>query len=432
METVELADYQVEEVFVRQQKVADLRWDKGQLWVLTEGGWLAWDAALNPIDRPGVPDEEIAPLPVEAPFPGVSQWTDGLEIQVAGLNQAAIWNGEWEVWPFAASAVGEGVWGTLDGRILSSEGELLGRVPGRVTAVERIPGGVAAGTEKGVYVVRDGSLQELSVGNAICGNFVTGATRFKGELVVATFDAGACRFDGDRWHRIEGLPSEMLNDVTVWKGAVWFATAEGLSRWDGQKVRTYPTGAGAGGVGTQHHAVGAVASGDKLWVVDSAGPNSFDGKKWGHYRYEMHGTAWQAAAACGSEAWFGAEDAGVSGYDGRWTSMDARKGLPDDWVMAVDCDGERAWAGTYQDGTWEWDGRRWSEVKGIGDDWVLSLAHRKGELWVGTMDGLYLAGKGRVRGLPDERVHQLTVDGDLLLVGTERGFAVVSRRKLVK
>ena len=125
--------------------------------------------------------------------------------------------------------------------------------------------------------------------------------------------------------------------------------------------------------------------------------------------------------------WVASEDAGVSHWTGRrWEHFDGTSGLPDDWVMAVACAGPgQAWAGTYRDGTWFYDGLRWTQVPGV-DDWTLSLAAEGDGVWIGTLDGVYGVTPEQTVEVwsPDPRVHQLTVSEGLLLVGSENGLAV--------
>lgn len=333
------------------------------------------------------------------------------------------WRPEEVVLP-ATAASSEG-WGLANGAVLDDQG-LVGRVPGRVTALEKVGDAWFVGTADGLYLL-DGDTTRLTPEGQICGNFVTGAVEYQGQVVVSTFDRGACRFDGQRWHPIEGLPTTLLNDVAVYEGALWFATGEGLVRTDLSSVQVIPSeGAPRGRPGTHHRAVNDVAVGERFWTVDLLGPVSVtDEGHWRRHRYNVFGTSHQSLAVCGEVAVSATEDAGLAIYDGRsWRQHDAQGSLPDDWVMAVEClDADTVWAGLYDDGLWSWDGRRWTQVP-VADPWVLSLAHDGDQLWVGTMGGLYRPGEELPIWTPDPRVHQLSVEGERLYVGTEGGLAV--------
>ena len=272
-----------------------------------------------------------------------------------------------------------------------------------------------------------------------CPSMLMGATVHQGELVVAGFRGGACRFDGQAWHRVEGLPTDMLNDVLADGETLWWATSEGLVRQVGADLEVMPlhtAKTAPGAPATHHRQVSGLAMGERMWVSDVVGPISVSrGGRWRRHRRSVWGTSHQDVAACGSDAWVASEDAGVSHFDGRrWRHHDAETGLPDDWIMAVACDGDgQAWAGTYQDGLWAWDGLEWSRVPGLPEDWIQALAWGPEGLWVGTMTGLFHVGEAgvqRVEGLPHASVHDIErVDGqggadEKLLVSTEGGLAV--------
>ncbi len=336
------------------------------------------------------------------------------------------WHPEEVVVP--ATAAGPGAWGLANGSILDDEG-VVGRVPGRVTALERVGQAWFVGTADGLYRL-DQDLVRLTPEGQICGNFITGTATYRDELIVSTFDRGACRFDGQRWHRID-LPTELVNDVAVHDDSLWFATGSGLVRTDLESVETFPAaswGLERGSPGTHHRAVNDVAVGERFWSVDVLGPVSRDAQGyWRRHRFSVYGTSYQAVAACGEVAVASSEDAGLTIFDGRrWRQHDANGALPDEWVMAVECDSADAvWAGLYDDGLWFWDGRAWSQQP-VPDLWILSLARSQDELFIGTMGGLFLS-SGEEIWTPDPRVHHLEVSEETVYVGTEGGLAVYSR-----
>ena len=354
-------------------------------------------------------------------------------VKVACRRAAAIFDGSLRVVDVPATAAGP-VWGTGDGRLIDDEG-VLARVPGAVTAVEGLPGGaLAIGTADGLYLLSDDGLARLTPEGQICGNFAMGTAWWRGRPVVATFDHGACVLNEDgRWQDIPGLPSTMVNDVLADGDDLWLATSGGLARTDGVRTEVFPVAdweAPRGAPGTHAAAVNALAKGWRVWAADVVGPVSIDRRgQWRRDRLYVYGTSYQAAAACGGEAWFASEDAGVSWTDGlHWAHHDASTGLPDDWIMAVACDGEgRGWAGTYQDGVWRYDGMAWSEIAGLPDPWVLSLHWDGAGLWAGTMGGLYrhtdAGGWVEVTPwLPSPVVHDVAVGRGRALVGTEAGL----------
>ncbi|MCP4806440.1 MAG: hypothetical protein GY884_13950 [Proteobacteria bacterium] len=353
----------------------------------------------------------------------------GAEVRVACMFTSFTYDGELHEVGLPATAAHPEAWGLRSGQVVGDDGR-IGGVPGRVTSLAALPGGWAVGTEDGLYLLDHRGQRRVTPEGQICGNFVTGVAEYEGEILVTTFQDGACRFDGHAWTRIEGLPGELANDVVVHDGLAYFGTSHGLGVWDGEEMALIDkTPTGRGKPGLQHDVVTALASGDRLWMSDLVGPVSVDDEGyWRRHRYSVFGMSYQAAAACGDEAWVGSEDAGVSHWTGRrWEHFDGSDGLPDDWVMAVACDGTYGYAGTYQDGTWRWDGRAWTQLD-VPDGWTLSLAVADEGLYVGTLGGLFLVGDQTVElPAPDARVHQLTVSDSRVYVGTEGGLTVLAR-----
>lgn len=363
-------------------------------------------------------------------------------VRIAAQRGAVIYDGELNTLPVAAVAAGP-LWGTSDGRLVEAEpGQPVverARLPSAPRAILALPDGViAVATGAGLYAYDAGGLHRLSPGGQLCGPSLMGATRFQGALVAASFDHGACVQGADgAWSALMGLPTTLLNDALATTDALWLGTANGLARWDGQHMQLFGAAAWTdlpGRHAVNHDAVNALAQGSRLWALDVVGPTSIDASgRWRRHRLNVYGTSYQEVAACGEEAWFASEDAGLTWTNGRrWRVHDLATGLPDDWIMAVACDGPgTAWAGTYQDGVWRYDGARWAPLPGGPEPHVQALLWDGEALWVGTADGLYRWAGGqwrRLDGLPSPSVHELTLDGDRVLVATEAGLAVYGRQ----
>lgn len=362
-------------------------------------------------------------------------------VRIAAQRGAVIFDGALTVLDVPAVAAGP-LWGTADGRLVEAEpGQPVrerARLPSPARTVEALPDGwVAVATKTGLYRYDTGGLRRWTPGGQLCGPFLMGATRFQGALVAASFDHGACvqRPDG-AWEALSGLPSTMINDALATTDALWLATAAGLTRWDGARAEVFGAAgweAEPGAHGVNHDAVNALAQGARLWALDVVGPTSIDGGgRWRRHRLNVYGTSYQEVAACGEEAWFASEDAGLTWTNGRrWRVHDLATGLPDDWVMAVACDGPgQAWAGTYQDGVWRYQGGRWRQVPGLDEPHVQALLWDGEALWVGTAAGLFRWQGGQwepVRGVPSGSVHEITLVDGQILVATEAGLVVYGR-----
>lgn len=281
-------------------------------------------------------------------------------------------------------------------------------------------------------------LAAYSVENGACGNFVTGAARWGDELVVGTFDQGACVLRRGEWVSLE-LPSTMVNDVVVHQGALWVATAEGLVRVAkdlsttayGEVGNDQPRSA----PGLNHPGANALAArGKELWVADVLGPVWVSDTGWRRYRWSVTGHSYQAVAACEASTWVGSEDDGLAvrglslgSRNGRsdWHHVNALDGLPEDWVMALACAGpSAAWVGTYRNGVGRVDASGWTAVPGLEAAWVQALAVQGNTLWVGTADGLYRVEGDLAEQVTTDDTWTLVVDGGQLLVGTRDGLRV--------
>ncbi len=288
-------------------------------------------------------------------------------------------------------------------------------------------------------------LAMYSMENGLCGDFVTGAARWKGELVVGTFDQGACVLRRGEWVDIP-LPSEMVNDVAVVGNTLWVATAEGLVAVN-PDLTTVVYGevgddAPRSSPGLNHPGANALAvRGKELWVADVLGPVRLDTSRpadgWRRYRWQVTGHSYQAVAACAESSFVGSEDDGlaVRGLDlgspngkSDWHHVNALDGLPEDWVMALACAGPRAaWVGTYRHGVGKLDAEGYTPVPGLEGAWVQALAVDGETLWVGTADGLYRVTEV-VDQLTRDDVWTIVATGDDLLVGTRSGLVVYPLR----
>jgi hypothetical protein len=364
---------------------------------------------------------------VELPGPVAdAEVVDG-ELRIALHMAAAIWDGDsLSVLPLPATAAGR-YWGTADGALLDDSGERVGGVPAFIEEVREVEGALVVNTDRGVWSVGVGTKRWTNA--SICDNFITGIARHQGELVVSTFNGGACAFNGETWRNLP-LPSTMANDVLSDGERLWVATAEGLVDVGGEVYRQVSGRMRSGQPGTNHDGINALALGpDGVWAADVLGP--VDVSSWRRHRWAVNGHSHQAIAACeGGEVWVGSEDAGLSvrgvsigSRNGRsqWRQFGRLDGLPEDWVMAVACAGDgAAWVGTYRNGVGMVDSNGWTPV--LPDQWVQFLLVDEDVLWIGTADGLYRRDSSGIELIVEEDVHALFREEGALWVGTRSGL----------
>ncbi|MEC9391238.1 MAG: hypothetical protein VX944_14285 [Myxococcota bacterium] len=348
-------------------------------------------------------------------------------IRIALHSSAAIWDGKTLTeLTIPATAAGR-VWGTSEGALVADDGTRIGGVPALITAVREVGDATVVSTNDGVWSV--GHTTERWTRRTICDNFITGIARHNGELVVSTFNGGACRLVGDAWVSIE-LPSTMANDVLSTGETLWIATSEGLVEVGVAVHKRVGPERRSGHAGMNHNSVNALASSmHGAWAADVLGPVSLE--TWTRHRWSVPGRSHQAVAACDSgEVWVGSEDAGVSvrgaalgrrNGRSRWHQFGRLDGLPEDWVMAIACAGPgAAWVGTYRHGVGRVDASGWTPL--LEDAWVQALLADSDGLWIGTADGLYRADDNGVQLVAEEDVHALFRDSDTLWVGTRSGL----------
>jgi len=353
------------------------------------------------------------------------------QIRIALHMSAAVWDdGGLTVLPIPATAAGV-VWGTADGALLDDRGRRVAGVPAFIEEVREVDGDLVVNTNRGVWSIGQQTSQWTARG--ICDNFITGITRHDGDLVVSTFNGGACSFDGQKWIPI-ALPSPMANDVLSDGERLWVATAEGLVEAGGQVFAAVASDAKRGVPGMNHKGVNALALGQgQLWAADVLGPVEVG--RWKRHRWSVQGRSHQAIAACDTgEVWVGSEDAGLSvrgaaiGHrNGRSSGHQVGRldGLPEDWVMAVACAGKgAAWVGTYRNGVGRVDANGWTPI--LDDAWVQFLLVDDERLWIGTADGLFRYDPSGIELILSEDVHAMFKESGVLWVGTRTGLIAIN------
>ncbi|HZH43663.1 MAG TPA: ATP-binding protein [Lysobacter sp.] len=206
----------------------------------------------------------------------------------------------------------------------------------------------------------------------------------------------------------EGLPSNTVNGIAEDRqGYVWFATTDGLARYDGVGMRVWRHAPGdpAALPGNSHVTAVHVDRRDRVWVaLEGRGLAMLDTarRRFTHYhrgaRPEMGSDDVFALASDGDAIWFGTYDGGLHRLDahGRITRFMPResdpRSLPSETVVSLAFDARgQLWVGTLA-GLARWTGRDFERVALPGDQpapLVYSVTAIGDALWVGAATGVF-------------------------------------------
>lgn len=237
------------------------------------------------------------------------------------------------------------------------------------------------------------------------------------------------------WTTRDGLPHNLVHAVAQTPdGYLWFATWEGVARYNGREFRLYDRGTVPEMRDNGVRAMRLARDGG-LWFGTSRG---------GVTRY--HDGTWRTLTRADGLAqdevmdlledvegqlWVATESAGISRVDGDQVTQFGRDaGLPSEvmYQLLQEADGT-IWAATAE-GLARFDGVRFQAVgaaQGLPQGQVFSIASgAQGELFVGTEQGVYRRGPGGFdpldEALPRDNIVRLLVDAEgSLWVGTVNG-----------
>ena len=275
--------------------------------------------------------------------------------------------------------------------------------------------------------------RRLTPTGQICGNHVVAITTWKKHTWVATFDAGVCWLDGDRWVT-PTTDFRMANDLIATPRGLVVAASEGLyvskdgvhfARWKGIVDDGFNDLAL---IGPELYATMPGA----LWRLPVG-----KGARRARTRWKLGGArALQAVAADAGGVWVTSEDRGALELvgDDDVAIHDRVSGLPTSWHIDVALIGGQPWVATLRHGLLRRgaDGA-WTAVAALPAAWLLFVGpDRAGTgAWVGAQGGVFhVAADGAVTSpavaLPDRNVHVVVEDRGGLWIGTEGGLVRVA------
>jgi len=268
-------------------------------------------------------------------------------------------------------------------------------------------------------------------GDGLAGTYVHAIHEDSSEAIWFGTAEGVSRFDGVTWTTYTTADGLSKNAVLAIEedssGALWFGTAlGGVSRFDGATWTTFTTADGL--VNDLVLAIHEDSSGT-LWFGTDGGVSRFDGVTWTSFT-TADGLADNSVQAIGEDSsgalWFGTYGGGVSRFDGMtWTTFTTNDGLADNGVWAIEEDSSGAlWFGTYGGGVSRFDGVTWTTFTtndGLAGNVVLAIHEdSSGALWFGAagvsrFDGTTWTTFSTADGLVSNDVHAIEEDSSSAL-----------------
>lgn len=259
----------------------------------------------------------------------------------------------------------------------------------------------------------------------------------KGYVWFATND-GVCRYDGVKYQSFtmeQGLADNSVRAIVEdKKGDLWFLTRSGITRYNGSKFTSYTINEG---LPENEIRSGLCAENGSLWFGTSKGLSHFDGEKFINYGLEVglpNSPIWKILEAKSGELWLGLRGAGLAKFDGKkFTVYGKAQGLLDENVFDLALDSDNGvWIAT-GGGVYYFSQenfRPYTSLDGLGSERVSSIRlDRFGRVWCGTYGGgisrLEKDGHftvfNRKNGLPDDYIisHMQDYEGNIWW-GTQR------------
>lgn len=261
----------------------------------------------------------------------------------------------------------------------------------------------------------------------------------------ATTEKPIVSYSREVWTTRDGLPHNQVNSIAQTReGYLWFATWEGLVRYNGQEFRTF----GRQNVPALHdngiRSVNVADNGDLVVATSRGGVSVLHGDTWKTYdRHQglSHDETMVAIEDHIGRLWVATESAGIVRLAGPQTKyFRVADGLPSDVMYSLIEDSEGVvWAGT-GDGLVRIEADRiqaFGKDAGLPPGDVFCVAQAPdGRLYVGTEHGVYVGQGGRFQlvrpDFPNEAIPSLNFDaqGGLWIGTVNRGLMRLTERGL--
>ncbi|MCE5271256.1 sigma 54-interacting transcriptional regulator [bacterium] len=207
-------------------------------------------------------------------------------------------------------------------------------------------------------------------------------------LPLSRQEARAERYFFRNYDVEEGLGSTQINSILQDRlGYLWFATTNGLIKFDGKSFTTFSTrdGLPSNNVFRIHQD----SKGDFWLSFPGKGIGRFDGVNWRYYKdhFPPFVTTWSIMEDSHGNMWFATFGNGVVRFDGtNWTVFsDSVLGENRTRTVIEDSRGN-IWVGLQRKGICVFDGKEWTNIKSFGpfyDSHINSIIEdKRGDIWL--------------------------------------------------
>ena len=463
----------------------------GTLWVGTRGGILTRDAAgkwSKQTTQNGLPSNEVRDISVSKDgtvkvlFPNAAVvWMDGKwqfdkspfiapkqyqfpktqwqhQTVQAGWNGLQIGNRHIEMPPSKGSYIsallpqrkvllmaiyGDGIW-SFDGNNWQKLSSALPAEARQITALASDPATkvLFAGTRRdGVWMFDGQKWQQHLQDNEPYNNDIQSLISFQGNLFAGTLEDGLMEYQNGKWQHFDNavLSSNAPRQMAVFHNHLYVRFGNGkVDRFDGKDWQrdVFPD--------LPRGKVYSLAADDKkLYIGQWGGWSEWDGKSWQHFLKipELQGVPLMVLHPVGNSLWIGTQSLGLIMYNHQSAKIlliDARHGLPDDWITAIAGNADdKIFAGTFVGGLAWKTISGWQTFTSIARENVTALEmDESGGIYIATRHGVWHQSNSGIWRNYQQFFPSLAPEAQALLqtpeglwVGTRTGLYFISRTK---
>ena len=279
------------------------------------------------------------------------------------------------------------------------------------TLLQDKSGAIWFGTSKGISKYDGKSFTTFSEKEGLSGNLIYGMLQEKnGDMWFSTYGRGVSKYDGRSFTHFtekEGLSNNNTNALLQDNnGNLYIGTSGGgVSKYDGKSFTHLTETEGLSNNYLSNNCLLQDRRGNIWMGTNGAGLSKYDGKSLSHItqkegifnfteiKSRANDFVFSTLQDNNGNLWFGANDGGLSKYDGKsFMHFTKKEGLSNNSVMSIVQDKSgNFWFATFGGGVSKYDGRYFTNFtvkEGLPVDYVeSSLLDNNGDLWFGTRRG---------------------------------------------